>query len=70
MKIACNVKAIKGGKAYCEVKIETEHYESELMTGLYEAMQFSSILRAMRDHNKRAFNAAMENFIEEELSNE
>lgn len=70
MKIICNIRGIESGKANCEVKMVTERFDNELMTGLYDAMQFASILRAMRDHNKKSFNAAMEQFIEEELSNE
>ena len=70
MRIACNIKDIKGGNANCEVEIKSNHYDNAFLTDFYEAMQYASILRGMRDHNKKAFNAAMEHFIEEELSNE
>lgn len=35
---------------------------------LYETMEIVSILTALKDSNEKAFNAAMEHFIEEELS--
>jgi hypothetical protein len=35
---------------------------------LYETMEIVSILKALKDSNEKAFNIAMEHFIEEELS--
>lgn len=39
-----------------------------VFSDLYETMEIVSILKALKDSNEKAFNVAMEHFIEEELS--
>lgn len=40
----------------------------EFLADLYDTMEIASILRALKDCNEKAFNMAMERFIEEELA--
>lgn len=71
MIINCKIEAIDDkGSAKCGVHIERNSPDIPVLTDVYEAIEIASILRALRDCNKMAFNAAMEKFIEEELSNE
>lgn len=42
----------------------------DLIADVYDTMEIVSILNALKDSNKSAFNKAMEHFIEEELKNE
>lgn len=41
-----------------------------IVSDLYETMEIVSILRALKDYNEKAFNMAMEHFIEEELGDD
>ena len=41
-----------------------------MLADIYDTMEITSILRALKDSNEKAFNMAMESFIEEELAEE
>lgn len=42
----------------------------DIIADVYDTLEIVSILNALKDSNKRAFNKAMERFIEEDLKNE
>ena len=71
MIVKCTIEDLyKEGAARCGVHIEHTAPDVPILSDLYEAIEIASILRGLRDCNKIAFNAAMEKFVEEELSNE
>lgn len=71
MIINCKIEDIDdNGAAKCGVHIERNSPDIPVLSDLYESIEIASILRALRDCNKMAFNVAMEKFVEEELSNE
>ena len=71
MIIKCKIEDIDdNGEAKCGVHIERNSPDVPMLSDVYESIEISSRLRALRDCNKIAFHVAMEKFIEEELSNE
>lgn len=42
----------------------------DIIADVYDTMEIVSILKALKESNEKAFNKAMERFIEEELANE
>ncbi len=41
---------------------------NDIVGDMFETMEISSILKALKDYNESAFNMAMEHFIEKELA--
>lgn len=64
-------KGTKIGVHIQRAKFETPEDMPEVLdnivSDLYETMEIVSILKALKDCNEKAFNTAMEHFIEEEL---
>lgn len=78
MTITTNLEDVTTTGAKIGVHIHRERPEKaegipeildNIVGDLYETMEIVSILRALKDCNEKAFNTAMEHFIEEELSN-
>ena len=42
----------------------------DIIADVYDTMEIFGILKALKESNEKAFNEAMERFIEEELTNE
>ena len=77
MKITTKIEEVDGIMTKLGVHIEKEKRPqieefpemlNNIMDDLIETMEISSILRALKESNEKAFNVAMEHFIEEELS--
>lgn len=71
MKIETRIEDVRKEGASISVKIRPDNMDSipDILQGGFIAMNIVSILRALKDYNEKAFNIAMENFIEEELKN-
>lgn len=76
MKITTKIEEVNGSMMKVGVHIEKEKRPqleelpeilNNIMDDLIETMEISSILRALKESNEKAFNVAMEHFIEEEL---
>lgn len=76
MRITTKIEEIEGSRTKVGVHIEKEkrpqleelpEFFNNFMDDLIETMEISSILRALKESNEKAFNVAMEHFIEEEL---
>jgi hypothetical protein len=65
-------KGAKIGVHIHKAKLEKPEDMPEILVNivgdLYDTMEIISILKALKDYNEKAFNMAMEHFIEEELS--
>lgn len=77
MKIWTEIEEVDGTQTKVGVHIErTERpklkdipdFMNFIMSDLIDTMEISSILKALHESNEKAFNVAMEHFIEEELS--
>lgn len=75
MKIWTELESVNdSGLTKVGVHIENKKSEGDgiidqILDGVVTTMEIVGILRALKEYDNKAFNVAMEHFIEEELSN-